>query len=155
MSPPEIWGPAVWALLHTLTEKVVDNRPPILYVGLFNTIKMICSNLPCPTCAEDSSRFLAKVPLDKVNTKQGIKNMIYILHNYVNNKKRKQPFNFKDLDSLYKKKELLSVINLFCKKYNTKGNMQLLTESFRRQIALKGFIKWIKQHAIYFNWKPS
>lgn len=155
MPSPETWGPAVWALLHTLPEKVVDDRPTIFYIGLFNIIKLICNNLPCPTCAEDSSRFLAKVPLDKVNTKQGIKNMIYILHNYVNSKKRKLPFNFKDLDAVYKKKELLSVINLFCKKYNTKGNMQLLSESFRRQIAVKSFIKWMKQNAIYFNWKSN
>jgi len=77
------------------------------------------------------------------------------LHNYVNNKKRKLPFNFKDLDTVYKKKELSNVINTFCRKFNTKGNMQLLTESFRRQIALKGFLKWIKQHAVYFNWRSA
>ena len=137
MSPPEVWGPAVWYLFHTLAEKVDEKNFNKIRLPLFNIIKLICKNLPCPYCANDATRFLEKININTINTKQEFKNMIYLFHNRVNYKKKKNLLNFKDLDILYKRKNLKNVIINFIQKFNTKGNMQLLNESFHRQIVIK------------------
>ena len=61
MSPPEVWGPAVWTLFHTLIEKVNDQAYPFIKVQLFGQIRRICGFLPCPECSSDATIFLAKV----------------------------------------------------------------------------------------------
>lgn len=152
MSPPDVWGPAVWTLFHTLAEKVDETNYNKIHISLFNMIKLICKNLPCPYCADDATRFLTKVTTDKISTKQGLKNTMYLFHNYVNRKKKKSMLNSQDLDTLYKFKNLAKVIINFINKYNTKGNMQLLTESFHRQFVLKEFKKWVRINVRYLNW---
>ena len=152
MSPPDVWGPAVWILFHTLAEKVSDINFNKINGSLLNMIKLISKNLQCPYCAEDATRFLAKITIAKISSKQEFKNILYLFHNYVNNKKTKPLLNFKELDNLYKHKNLSKVIINFIRKYNTKGNMQLLTESFQRQFVIAEFKKWIRQHASFLKW---
>jgi hypothetical protein len=38
MPPPEVWGPAVWTLFHTLAEKINVNAYPAVFPSLFNMI---------------------------------------------------------------------------------------------------------------------
>jgi hypothetical protein len=152
MSPPEVWGPAIWILFHTLAEKVHEADYPKIKTSLFNMIKIICKNLPCPYCASDATMFLEKININKLNSKQDFKNMMYIFHNRVNLKKRKKLLNSIELDSLYKNKNLLKVIINFIKKYHTKGNMQLLNESFHRQMVIKEFKKWLQNNKQCLNW---
>ena len=78
MSPPEVWGPAVWILFHTLAEKASETNFNTFSLSLFTMIKFICKHLPCPYCAEDASRFLASVHIRNLTTKQDFKNMLYI-----------------------------------------------------------------------------
>lgn len=155
MSPPEVWGPAVWILFHTLAEKVDETNFNKIKLSLFNIIKLICKNLPCPYCADDATRFLEQTNIYNVKSKQDFKNLIYIFHNRVNYKKKKNLLNFKDLDDLYKLKNLSKVIINFSQKYHTKGNMQLLNESFQRQLVIKEFNKWMKDNSQYMNWGIS
>ena len=42
MSPPEVWGPAVWTLFHTLAEKINEKAFPFIKGQLFGQIKRIC-----------------------------------------------------------------------------------------------------------------
>ena len=61
MSPPEIWGPPIWILFHTLSEKIDDIAYNKLYLQLFNFIVRICKFLPCPDCSTHASNILAKI----------------------------------------------------------------------------------------------
>jgi hypothetical protein len=141
MSPPEVWGPAVWKLFHTLAEKVNANIYPYIAKQLFNLIVRICRFLPCPECSIDASNFLAKIRIENLKTKDDFKQMFYLFHNYVNAKKRKPMFNFSTL-SIYQRYRLVPIVNNFIACYNTKGNMKLLNESFQRQFVLKDFKNW-------------
>jgi hypothetical protein len=149
MSPPEVWGPAVWTLFHTLIEKLNPDLYPQVKDSLFNIILRICNFLPCPECSRDASNFLAKTNLKDLKTKTEFKNMLYLFHNYVNAKKRKQLYNYSNMNK-YANLNLLNVINNFIKKYSTKGNMNLITESFQRTLVIQDFIKWIKTHSRAF-----
>ena len=145
MSPPEIWGPPIWRLFHTLIEKMNPNAYPHVISSMFNMIVAICKFLPCPECSSDATNFLAKINLSNYKTKDEFKNMLYLFHNYINAKKGKLLYNYSNMVK-YNSFNLISVINDFIDKYNTKGNMKLLSESFHRSVVIKEFIKWFKQH---------
>ena len=142
MSPPGVWGPAVWTLFHVLADRINEQAYPLLYPQLFQFIKRICANLPCPDCAKDATMFLAKVNIQNLKTKYDLIKLLYIFHNYVNKKKNKTLFNYTNM-SLYKKLKLVNVLNNFMIHFNTKGNMNLISESFQRQMLLKEFKQWI------------
>ena len=141
MSPPEVWGPAIWTLFHTLAEKVTDEAYPFIKIQLFGQIRKICSFLPCPECSADAVIFLAKVNIHDLKTKVDFRNTFYLFHNMVNAKKRKHLFNYHHIAS-YNNYKLIPVINNFISKYNTKGNMKLLAESFQRNLVLSEFKLW-------------
>lgn len=149
MSPPEVWGPSVWRLFHTLIEKMNPNAYTYVINSMFNMIVAICKFLPCPECSRDASNFLAKIDIKNYKTKDEFKNMLYLFHNYVNAKKRKALFNYANM-AKYNNLNLINVINDFIAKYNTKGNMKLLSESFHRTFVVKEFIKWFKRNSRAF-----
>tara|TARA_B110000495_G_C22895094_1_gene522183 strand:- start:344 stop:883 length:540 start_codon:yes stop_codon:yes gene_type:complete len=145
MSPPEIWGPAVWALFHALTENVKESTYPAISSGLINMIVRICKFLPCPDCSTDASLFLAKTRFSDIKTKQHLKTLMYIFHNYVNVKKRKPLFNYSQLN-IYSNANIINVANNFISKYHTKGNMNLIAESFQRKLIIKDFKNWLTKN---------
>ena len=149
MSPPTIWGPAVWTLFHTLAEKINPNAYESTIHSMFYMFVRICKYLPCPECSKDASRFLAKINLTNYKTKNEFKNMLYLFHNWVNSKKGKSLFNYANMNK-YNNLNLVVVINNFIDKYNTKGNMSLLAESFQRTLVVKDFISWFKSKARAF-----
>jgi len=153
MSPPEVWGPAVWTLFHTLIEKMNPDAYPYLIQSLFNIIVRICKVLPCPECSKDATIFLAKINIKDYKTKLEFKNMLYLFHNWVNAKKRKPLYNYANMNK-YANLYLPLVINDFIAKYNTKGNMKLLTESFQRTFVVKDLIKWFKANSRAFIKPP-
>jgi hypothetical protein len=142
MSPPEVWGPHVWRLLHTLVEKINEDAYANIYQQLVNFIQQICKNLPCPDCSSHATKYLTKVNLKNNKTKLELKNALYLFHNFVNAKKRKPLYNYANID-VYKNYKFIPIINNFLIHFNTKGNMKLLTESFQRQFVVKEFKKWI------------
>jgi hypothetical protein len=149
MAPPEVWGPPIWLFFHTITSKIKDGLDVNVYKGLFRIIKTICKNLPCPTCATDATIFLSKINEDAINSKQKLINNIYIFHNYVNKKNNKNLFNYNKILN-YAQLDLALTIRQFIRAYNTSGNMNLLNESFQRQLAVKEFRRWMRANIIAF-----
>ena len=149
MSPPEVWGPAVWTLFHTLAEKVNEQAYPFIKHQLFGQIRRICGFLPCPECSTDATNFLAKININDLKTKDDFRNMFYLFHNRVNSKKRRPLFNYSNLTS-YNNYGIVPVINNFISKYNTNGNMKLLAESFQRKFVLNEFKSWFTKNVRAF-----
>ena len=149
MPAPEVWGPATWTLFHVLAEKVNEFVYPRIAGQLFDVVRRICSALPCPECAQDATIFLSKVRLHELRTKNDFKNMIYMFHNYVNSKKRRPLFNYVNLE-IYKRYNIVSVLNRFISVYHTKGNMRLLAESFQRQIIIRNIREWFSRNICFF-----
>ena len=141
MSPPEVWGPAVWTLIHALTVRINDDAYAQVSLPLFKMIVNICKFLPCPECSSDASNFLAKVQPSQLKTKPDLINTFYFFHNSVNSKKHKPLFKYSNL-GVYGTYRLIGVVNNFIAKYNTKGNMKLIAESFQRQMILNQFRSW-------------
>jgi hypothetical protein len=151
MSPPEIWGPPVWTMFHTLAEKLNEShiKHQAIKGELFTFIKRICNFLPCPECSKDATKFLSRVKPSDIQTKQQLIHMLYVFHNHVNMKKRKTSFSCDNLN-LYKAQKIGFVLNRFAVAYNTKGNMNLMSESFQRQRILSEFKYWILANHLGF-----
>ena len=155
MSPPEVWGPPVWALLHTMAEKMNEShvQHQVIKGDLFKFIKNICAFLPCPECSKDATLFLNRVKPSDIQTKQQLINMLYIFHNHVNMKKRRGLFNHENLYK-YKTQNIISVLNNFAIAYNIKGNMKLMSDSFQRKRILSDFKNWILTNNSGFTNEP-
>lgn len=150
MSPPSQWGPPTWFFLHTMAEKIKEDSYPIIGKQLITIITQICGLLPCPDCSEHSKQFWGHVKIDNVLNKLDLINLLFVFHNTVNKRKQLLPFPYDNLQ-YYKNKNIVETFNNFAKNYNTKGNMNMLTESFHRE-RLLGFIrKWIINNLGHFN----
>jgi len=143
MSPIDIWGPATWLLIHTLCEQVNEYIYMSFRQSLFNMISIICKNLPCPECSQHATQFLARTNLTNLKTKEEFSNFFYLFHNFVNKRKNKPLFDHSNI-IMYKRVNINQVINNFISKFNTKGNMKLLNESFQRKLVIESFKKWIQ-----------
>jgi len=147
---PEIWGPPIWILFHTMIEKSKEESYPNLGREIFSFIFRISGYLPCPSCSQHATDFLRKIPINNIKTKDELKNMIYIFHNSVNKRKEKGMFNYEKMDQ-YKNVNLWNAYNQFINVYRTKGNLKLLSESFQRQIIVKNFKTWLMKNSNNFN----
>ena len=78
--------------------------------------------------------------------------MLYVFHNSVNKRKRKALFNHANLEK-YKRYNVGSTFNHFVSVYHTKGNMNLIAESFQRKLLVSELKTWLIKHYKYF--KPT
>ena len=149
MSPNQ-WGPPTWIFFHTLAEKIKDDQYNVIGKQVIYYIIQICNNLPCPECSVHAKQFWSKVNVDKVNTKTDLINLLFVFHNSVNKRKNSRPFRYIDLQ-YYKTLNLIETFNNFTRIFNTKGNMNLLTEAFHRDRLLVSIKKWFMSNIQYFN----
>jgi hypothetical protein len=149
MSPSQ-WGPPTWIFLHTLAEKIKDESFAAIGPNLVLLITRICNNLPCPECAQHAKVFWAKVRLQNIKNKTDLINLLYVFHNTVNKRKRLPLFKYTDLQ-YYKTRSVVEAYNAFSRNFNTKGNMNLINESFHRGLMLKGLRQWLMENIQYFN----
>ena len=150
MPGPEVWGPPIWALFHTLAEKIKEEEFNQVFPPLFHYIKRISAYLPCPECAGHATQYFSKIKPTQITNKKDFKNMLYIFHNMVNVRKKKPLFNYADTEK-YKNNNIGELYNRFINVYNTKGNMQMLNESFQRQFVIKDFKKWLINNLKHFQ----
>jgi hypothetical protein len=151
MTQPSIWGPPIWKFFHVLIAKIKDDSFKNIYIPLFYYIKRICSQLPCPECSNHATHFLSTVKIEHISNKNDFKHMLHYFHNKVNLRKIKPNFPRSEIDK-YKNFLLIPTYNNFIRVYNTKGNLNMLTESFQRQIILSEFKKWFLQNIHHFHY---
>jgi len=143
------WGPPTWNFFHTLAEKINEDNFSTVFPQVVSILKQICKNLPCPDCANHATQFLEKVNFANIKTKSDFKNIMYFFHNTVNRRKRKTPFDMKNLE-LYGKNNIITAYNNFIAVYHTSGNMKLLADSFQRKIIVNQLKKWMVANIQFF-----
>jgi len=149
MSPSQ-WGPPTWIFFHTISEKVRDDSFSIIGQSLLLQIKNVCYHLPCPDCTMHAKEFWSRIQIGNIRSKQDLINLLYTFHNIVNRRRGQSLFKHENL-SLYKHKNLIETFNGFSKNFNTKGNMNLINESFHRNLMLQNLRKWLMNNIRHFN----
>jgi len=130
----QIWGNATWYLFHTMAYKLKPEFKDELPV-LFNLIRNICNNLPCPSCQTHATHFLSQVNVDFiVSTKENLINFLHAFHNIVNNRIGAPTFSIEDHDKLYAKANTVSIIKYFLSVMDENDNNEkLMLSSFHRK----------------------
>ena len=68
-----MWGPPTWVFLHALCEKINPNHYLVIKESLWNKLKELCANLPCPDCAEHATTYLNGINFRTIQTKEQLK----------------------------------------------------------------------------------
>ena len=96
------WGPSAWKFLHTISFYYPIN-PTIDEINNFkNFFTIIQYILPCSLCRTSYSKALKYIPLDKyLESRNGLTFWVFLIHNIVNNKLKKQLETFDNVVLLY------------------------------------------------------
>ena len=111
-----IWGNPTWIFFHGIAEKIDEKYYKNNHKEVFKLIRLICNNLPCPYCREHASNYCKLLTDHKINTKDKLKNELFIFHNNVNKKLKKKIFDKTILDK-YKTIDIFKSYQLFDKQF--------------------------------------
>lgn len=147
---PSSWGPSTWIFIHTLAAKIKESSFPLIGPKLIFILIQICNNLPCPECSQHAKQFWSKVKTANIKNKTDLINLLFVFHNIVNKRKHLPPFKYENI-SIYNTKNIIETYNSFSRNFNTRGNMNLLNESFHRNIMLSSLRTWMMSNIQHFD----
>lgn len=146
------WGAPIWTFFHTLAEKIKPEYYESKSKELFAIIKLICGNLPCPICTEHASKYMDKINILSLKTKDDMKLMLFQFHNEVNKRKQYQQFPLSELDTKYANMVTMNVMNRFISSYSKKsGNVQMIATEMGKRDALKKTRAWLSDNLHIFE----
>lgn len=147
---PSYWGPSTWDFMHTLAAKIKEDSFPLIGPNLIITLIQICNNLPCPDCAKHAKEFWSKVKVGNIKSKTDLVNLLFVFHNMVNKRRNVKGFKYENL-KYYETKNVIETYNIFSRNFNTRGNMNLINESFHRNMMIASLKKWIMTNINHFD----
>jgi hypothetical protein len=146
------WGQPTWFLFHTLAEKIKPEAFHLIKTDLLNNIYAICTNLPCPVCAEHAKKYMMKINFDSIVTKADLKNLLFNFHNEVNKKKDYDIFPRSELDNKYLTANTVTIIQYFIIIFATKyKSTRLINNDFYRTRMINSLKEWFVKNIQYFN----
>lgn len=147
------WGNISWILMHSLAQKVTENKFVNSKQILIRIIFNICNNLPCPDCREHANKLLKTSNIDKISSKKELISFLCEFHNIVNKKLKKPIKNIEEVEKQYSTAKLNMIVNIFFKIYNSViYNEKMLADSFRRKIFLKNLLEDLVKLKPYINY---
>lgn len=150
MPPPEVWGPPTWRFLHCLAEQIQEDQFNAIGPQLYSIILSICKNLPCPDCSAHATNFFNKLKKDSVKSKNGLRTVLFTLHNQVNSRKKKPAYTMESLES-YGSINLAYAFKTFVSIYHTEKNLKLMSDNMHRIRLLQHISKWLTANAKHFQ----
>lgn len=146
------WGKPTWFLFHTLAEKVSESQFHTIRKELLDIIYSICTNLPCPDCANHARTYLDGINFNTIQTKQDLKMMLFIFHNTVNKRKGYEVFRYEELDEKYSLAITVNIIQNFMSYYLIKNPapQMIANDMFRRRI-ITNVQQWLKTNSSLFS----
>jgi len=146
------WGPPTWYLFHTLAEKIIDEQFDKLKMKMFDIIKLICSNLPCPDCSGHATSILNNVNPNTIRSKEHFKEFLLWFHNEVNKKTQKPQFTLEELNAKYKLAKTYGIVQYFVQVWRKRShNPKLMALDLHKSRAVTQFISWWKENYIHFH----
>jgi hypothetical protein len=147
---PSYWGPSTWVFMHTLSAKIKEDSFPIIGPNLILMLIQICNNLPCPDCSKHAKQFWSKVKVSNIKNKTDLINLLFVFHNMVNKRRNVNVFKYENL-KFYETKNVIETYNIFSRNFNTRGNMNLINESFHRNMMIASLKKWVMSNIMHFD----
>ena len=127
------WGKPTWQFFHMLAHKIKPEYFKQVRIELLNAIYSICVTLPCPVCSEHAKQYMNSINFNNIQTKEDLKDMLFIFHNTVNVRKNYEPFKRENLDETYSKINTVAVAREFMFHYKDRQrSMKLLSDDLLR-----------------------
>lgn len=127
------WGKPIWFFFHTIAEKVRNESFHLVKNDLLNIIYKVCANLPCPMCANHAVDYMNKINFNAIQTKEQLKDLLFVFHNSVNLRKNFPIFMRKDLDEKYSRANTINIIQNFLNTFQQKTmNMHMIATNMHR-----------------------
>ena len=145
------WGEPIWFFFHTLAEKIKEESFKNIRVELLNIIYTICVNLPCPTCASHATEYMNNINFNTIQTKQQLKEMLYVFHNSVNKRKNFPLFPRDNLDEKYSKANTINIIQNFMIHFSDRhASIHMIANDMHRQRIAKKLKDWMNTNIHHF-----
>jgi hypothetical protein len=146
------WGEPTWFLFHTLAHKIKDEYFYEKKAEILNTISLICSNLPCPNCANHATEYMKSINIYSIQSKQDLKNMLFQFHNVVNQRKGFPLFSINDLDTKYSAANTLNIIKNFMYFFQDKHfSIRMIANDLHRSRITENLKQWFNDNINYFD----
>lgn len=145
------WGEPTWFLFHTLAHKIRDEYFQKIRKDLINIIYTICTNLPCPDCAKHATEYMNNINFNTIQTKEQLKNMLFVFHNTVNGRKNFPIFPRDELDSKYSKANTVNIIKNFMVHFENKHkSIRMISDDLHRARISNNLKQWFSENLKYF-----
>lgn len=132
------WGAPTWYFLHTLAFKVKPELYNSNKYEIFQVIKAICNNLPCPICANHATEYMNKINFDSLRTPDDLKNMLFKFHNDVNVRKNVPLFQYEEYIEMYTHCNMRNISQLFISVFQEKSkNIHQIANNMHRDRGYK------------------
>lgn len=146
------WGEPTWFLFHVLAEKVREDQFANIRVELLNVVYTICSNLPCPDCANHAITYLNGINYRAIQTKEQFKQLFFVFHNTVNAKKNLPIFPRDELETKYSQMELIPTLYIFMSHFQDKHkSIRMIANDFHRSRIADQLKQWFNTNIKYFD----
>lgn len=146
------WGEPTWFLFHVLAEKVKEYQFANIRVELLNVVYTICSNLPCPDCANHATAYLNGINYRAIQTKEQFKQLFFVFHNIVNAKKNFPIFPRDELETKYSQMELIPTLYNFMSHFQDKHkSIRMIANDFHRSRIADQLKQWFNANIQYFD----
>tara|TARA_Y100000768_G_C23990935_1_gene692855 strand:- start:8958 stop:9407 length:450 start_codon:yes stop_codon:yes gene_type:complete len=142
------WGPETWMLLHTIAEKIYDDKFISSKNEIFQIISLIASSVPCPFCREHATQYLKQHKIHLCNNKHDLKMYLLNFHNNVNVKLKKPVFSYASL-SKYSQVNFSQLVKRYSFN-NSKNRSTDLSFSFHRNNNIKLIVKLFIKNTLAF-----
>jgi hypothetical protein len=140
------WGQPTWFLLHTLSVKVKESEFKNIRTDLLNNIYAICTNVPCPICADHAKNYLNNINFNTIVTKEDLKMLLFNFHNNVNKKKDYPFFPYEQLDEKYSLAITNNIIRNFMVHFSDRNrSLKLLATDLHRSQLCILLKKWFNE----------
>lgn len=146
------WGEPIWFLFHTLAHKVKEEHFAQIRTELLNNIYNICNNLPCPMCATHATEYMNKVNFKTISKKQDLKDLLFVFHNNVNERKGFDMFLYADLDKKYDTANTRNIIYNFINAFQDKHkSIHMIANDMYRKRLVAILKEWFNANIQYFD----
>lgn len=148
----QVWGNAAWFVFHTLATKLKPEFPEEPKI-LFQHIKSICRNLPCPDCSDHATALLNSVNVEMVcaSTEQ-LKIFLHQFHNRVNAKVGNKQFTQKESEDKYIRANTRAIVLYFLNIMESNmNNEKMMLSAFHRSQYMKDFRGYMDKNLYKYN----
>jgi len=146
----KFWGTPTWYLFHGIAANINAEFYKNNYAVVFNFIKQICSNLPCPFCRKHAVNYINAVNVNSVNTKEKLEIMLFNFHNSVNSRTGKPVMQQGELQK-YKTMNMVRCFELFKRKFFRSYYGDRTFSGWMRKKFEDYFLEFYKQSINYYN----